>query len=436
MVQSKYKTASLASVLLSLLFLMLTSCSEDTQEDETDLSETTTVEAVELRKGVLPLVQRTTGEMRARNQVDIYPEIDARITEVRVNDGDYVSEGDTLIRLRDDAVREQLNQARHDHEIAQAQLRQSEADLRRLEAQFTRITELRDLELESALEQETLEADIDAAEASVDLARSQMNRAASQVEEQRSNLENTVLRSPVDGVVGGRDAEVGQRATSGNRLLQVGDTDNLRVHVMLTESMSNHIQPGDRAEIMTGSAQNNPVEGTVSTISPFLDPITHTTIAQVEVHETDASLQPGMFATVDIFYGETDDTILVPKTALYDHPIEGETGIYIADLRDEPSAMEMDEDSEMLTQNLTQSPVPVEFYPVEIVAESRGVAGITGIDDPGPDAWIVTIGQNQLAEWDREQAHVRKESWEKVMELQNLQARDMESIIFGENSGN
>jgi len=424
----KFSSLCLLPVIFASLFF--TSCSEDNEEERTGLSQSVTVEAVEHRIGALPLVHRTTGEMRARNQVDVYPEINARITEVFVNDGDRVSKGDILVQLRDTPIREQLNQAQFDYEIAQAQLRQSEAELRRLQAQFNRVRELRERDLESPLELETLQADIDAAEASVDLTRSQMERAASQVEEQKSNLENTVVRAVVDGVVGSRNAEIGQRADSNTRLFQIGDVDNMRIHVMLTERMSSAISVGDRAEIILSASPGNPVEATVERISPFLDPVTHTTIAQLEVTENSANLQPGMFVTIDIFYGETDQTTLIPKTSLYDHPVAGETGVYLADMSVMERELELDDASDEVLRRITPRPVPVEFVTVEVIAEGRGVAGISGLE--GRDEWVVTLGQHQLAEWDSEEAFVRKVDWEHVMRLQNLQARDMERIIFGD----
>lgn len=415
--------------------LVLSSCGEEEGRDGGDFEQMPTVEAVEYRTGTLPLVHRSTGEMRARNQVDIYPEIDASIVDVMVNDGDRVSEGDTLVKLRDDQIREQLNQAQHDYEIAQAQVRQSEASLRRLEAQYNRVKQLAERELESELELETIQADIDEAEASVDLARSQMQRAQSQVQEQRSNLDNTVIKSPITGVVGNRNAEVGQRVNSGERVFQVGDTDNMRLHVMLTEAMSNQVEPGHRAEIISSAAGLNPVSATVERISPFLDPVTHSTIAQLEVEESTARLQPGMFVTVDIFYGESEETTLIPVTSLYEHPVENITGVYVADMTMTEREFEVsEEEEEQRSHEMTSDPVNVEFVPVDVVAQGRGMAGVTGLEEVGPDQWVVTLGQNQLGEWESERAYVRMVHWDHVMDLQSRQSRDMESIIFGNNN--
>ncbi len=409
-------------------------CSEEEGPDQGgDGPPLAIVEAVKVESGSMPLVQRLTGEMRARNQIEIYPEISARITEVHVSDGDRVSEGDTLVRLRDDNIRAQLNQARFDYEIAQAQLNQAEASLRRLQAQYERTKQLAEMELEADLELETIQADIDGARASVDLARAQKERAASQVDEQQTNLENTVVRAPIDGIVGNRNAEVGQSIDSGTQLFQIGDMENMRIFVSLTEAMSNVIQPGHRAELVPSDGGETRAEARVARISPFLDPVTHTTIAELEVEENRGNLRPGMFVTLDIFYGEAEESLIVPKTALYDHPIEGETGIYIA----EAERMEMEfgfeeEDAPAEIEGrdqISSNPVNVEFVPVEVLAEGRGIAGISGLDLE--DGWVVTVGQNQLAEWESEQAHVRMVDWEHVMELQNLQTRDMEELIFG-----
>lgn len=424
--------------ILSIASLVSITACQNSSEIEGDRFNTPipVVEAIQIEQGVLPLVYRTTGEMRARNQVDIYPEINARITDVLVNDGDRVEQDEPLVMLRDDEVREQLNQAQFDFQIADAQLRQAEARLRRLEAQYDRMRRLADMDLEAQLEIETLQADIDEAEASVDLASSQKERAASQVEERQTILENTVIRAPINGVVGSRNAEVGQRVDSSIRLFQIGDIDNMRIFVTLTERMSNVIEPGSPARLLTlQTGDNNPgLEAVVARISPFLDPVTHTTLAELEVLQNNAMLRPGMFVNVDIVYGESEESLLIPKTALYDHPIVGETGVYLADMDESDQQFEnisdtqhqLDEDEELTA---TADPVGVTFVPVQVLAESGGMAAVRGIDNL--EGWVVTVGQNQLAEWESEEAHVRTVDLDYVLELQNLQTRDMESIIFG-----
>ncbi len=393
------------------------------------------VEAIQVETGSLPLVQRLTGEMRARNQIEIYPEITARITEVHASDGDRVEEGEILVRLRGDEIREQLHQSQFDQEIARAQLRQAEASLRRLQAQYERTRQLTEMNLEAQLQLEMIQADIDEAEASVELAEAQLSRAASQVEEQQTRLDNTVIRAPISGVVGNRNAEVGQRTDPSSQLFRLGDIENMRVFVPLTESLSRQIEPGHRAELLNPGGGESIAEATVARISPFLDPITHTTLAELEIESSDENLRPGMFVTLDIFFGQTDISTIIPKTSIYDHPIEGVTGVYIASA----SAMEMEfgfeeEVPEEIPNRdrASSNPVDVTFVPVEVIAEGRGMAAVSASFDS--ESWVVTVGQNQLAEWESEQAHIRIVDWDHVMELQNLQSRDMEELIFGNRS--
>ncbi len=386
-----------------------------------------TVEVVEARYGALPRVERLTGRVTARNQTDIYPEIGGRIIEVRVNNGDWVRRGDTLVRLRDDELRERLNQAGHDREVAQAQLRQAETGVTRLQVQYRRTRELVELGLESEIELETLEADIDQAEAAVDLARAQLRRAEAQIEEQRSALENTVVKAPIDGVVGGRNAEIGMRVDSGTRLFEIGDTSSMLVTVTLTEQWAHRFHQGDRVRVHSPYL-DEPIVSAIERLSPFLDPVSHTTIAEIVLPNHSRSLQPGMFVSVDVFHGESEETLIIPSAALYEHPGAREPGVYAVNLGElgdgfvSPGEAGDDERSGRL------GPTTVEFVPVEIVTEERDSIGVRGLDS----SWIVVNGQNQLAEWESHEAYIRQVDWDHVLRLQSLQARD---LLRGLNDG-
>lgn len=419
-------------LLFSAVFLLI-SCSGDDNGNQgfgQGQDDQPTVEAVQIQTGSLPLSYRVTGEMKARNQTAIYPEVNAPVTEVLVENGERVSEGDPLIRLRDDDIREQLNQAQYDYEVAQSQLIQAEANLERLEAQYQRTKQLSEQDFESELELETIEANIKEAEASVELAQSQMNRAQSQVREQQSNLENTVIRATTDGVVGSRNAEVGMMVDSGTQLFQIGDTDHMTLFAMLTEEMSKNISPGDEVELLSGTGYEEPIMATVSRVSPFLNPVSHTTTAEIEVESDTVDLQPGMFVSAMIHYADTELATLVPKTALYDHPMEGETGVFTADVQSEEVDLQTEDDNNGDENPVTDNPVDVRFIPVEVVAEGQGMAGVNGLDET--DGWVVTVGQTQLAEWESEEAFVHSVDLEHVMQLQDAQSRDLEERIFEE----
>ncbi len=402
--------------------LYVTGCSDDESANnsrEARQNSPPTIEAVQVITGNLPLEETLTGSVRARNQTDIYPQIAAPVTEVPANNGDQVSQGDILVRLRDVEARERLRQAEAGYEITRAQMRQAEADLNRKKTTLDRINQLRIRDMETQAELENIEAEVEAAEATLDLNIARKNQALSIIDERENELENTIIRAPVDGVVGLRNAEVGQQVGPATRLFQIGDPQSIKIEMVLTENMTSYIAPGQQA-IITSAVTGNALESTITRISPFLNPITHTTTAEIEVSNPDGFLRPGMFVTVVVKYGESDQAILVPNNALFYHPDHGEQGVFVAENVGQELAFEGEEPPRELT-----GPSPVRFVPVDVVAKGRMISGIAGIPN---DSWVVTIGHNLLIRGAQE-ANVRPVEWDHIINLQQIQSRDLFDII-------
>ncbi len=395
-------------------------CSNEEEQDQRQRSNRApTVEAVQVITGNLPLEETLTGSVRARNQTDIFPQISAPVVEVLANNGDMVREGDVLVRLRDVEARERLRQAEAGYEIARAQVRQAEADLNRRKIMLDRTQQLRVRDLETQAELDNIKAEVESAEATLDLNIARKNQARSVIDERQNELENTIIRAPVDGVVGLRNAEVGQQATTSTRLFQIGDPESMRIEMVLTEAMTGYIQNGQPA-VISSSVSGVTMEGTITRISPFLNPITHTTTAEIEVTNPDRFLRPGMFVTVTVKYGESDQAILVPNNAIFYHPDFGEQGIFVAERAGMELAFEGDEPARELT-----GPADVRFVAVDIVARGRQVSGIAGIPN---DAWVITLGHNLLLRGET-QANVRPVDWDHILNLQQIQSRDLFDII-------
>jgi len=413
------------SLIIPLLFaaLGLTGCSEEEEQGRNSrTNRAPTVEAIQVITGNLPLEETLTGSVRAQNQTDIYPQISAPITQVLANNGDIVREGDVLVRLRDVEARERLRQAEAGYEIARAQVRQAEADLNRRKIALERVRQLRSRDLETQAELDNMEAEVEAAEATLDLNIARRNQARSVIDERKNEqneLENTIIRAPVDGVLGLRNAEVGQQVSSSTRLYQIGDPDSIKIEMVLTEAMTRYIFPGQTA-VISSSVTGKSMESTITRISPFLNPVTHTTTAEVEVTNPDRFLRPGMFVTVTVRYGESEQAILVPNNALFYHPNFGEMGVFVADNVSRELSFEGEDPPRELT-----GASPVRFVPVQVVARGRMVSGIAGIPN---DTWVVTLGHNLLLRG-AEQANVRPVDWDHILNLQQMQSRDLFDII-------
>lgn len=466
-VQQPTRRPSPAGLLLPgtlLAGLLLTGCGGGPADSERE-APVPTVEAVPARTGTLPLEERLSGVVKARNQVAVQPEISARVVEVLVESGEAVRRGQPLVRLQDEELREQLRQAEAALRLAQAEAQEAVARVSEIEARVTRTRALAEEDLVSQMQLETQEAQLEAVEASAARTRALVEQAEATVEERRAALAKAVVRSPVAGRVGQRNAEVGQRVDPETLLFLVGDLDRVRVEIPLTEGMLSYIEEGLPVRITTeaqqspntliaetaGGAPAGPIRASLSRISPFLEESSFSTLGEIDVDNRDGRLRPGMFVTVDVLYGESQRATLVPASALWKDPRTGTQGIFVALEMEgvEPAPPPAGEGGETVPAGSPQVAAPgvatprvgppgtpetgepravpeqihpLELRPVEVLAEGRGALGVQGLE---AGEWVVTLGQQLLSGQESPTARVRPVSWERVFELQGLQREDL-----------
>jgi len=421
---SKRKFAVIIQLCMIGFTILFISCSDESGSSENaNGGIMPAVEAVQSRYGSLPLTQRLSGIVEAKNQIEIYPEISAVIVGVFVKNGDEVKKGDPLVRLRDKEFMERVKQATAGYQIAVAQLKQAEARLNEIKSELRRTETLAAQGLTSSTDLETVQTRAISAEADVALANARVEQANATVEERNETLTQTIIRSPITGSVGNRKAEVGMLVTGNTRLFILGQLENVRVKVVLTDRMLNYIREGQRVEIIDENSPDGILNTYLSRISPFLNPVSHSTEAEIDMENPDRELKSGMFVTVDIFYGESEQATLVPLSALYEDPATGVAGVYIteATLNREPVVSVKTDNSVPLSD-----PVDFKFVPVDVIAKGRMEAGIRGIDS---GKWVITLGQNLLG-GEEGKARVRPVNWTWVERLQKLQREDlMEGLV-------
>ncbi len=381
------------------------------------------VETVLSEFGGLPLEARLSGTVRARSQAELYPEVSERVTEVYVESGAYVEEGTALVKLNDRSYRDRLRQAEAALRVARADVRSARATFAEAETRLSRTERLVEQEFESTQQLESVRAEVESAEAAVEQAEGQVEQAEATVAERRSELEETVVRAPFSGYVGERNVQVGQRVETSTALFTLADLEQVRVHVPISDRIYSQIRTGQTVEILPNGNEDDPVRAEISRISPFLDSDSYSARAEIDVDNSDQRLLPGMFVQVDIFYGESEQATLIPRSALYDNPRTGEKGVFVASALGEEMSIETTSDSDDEKAALTE-PTPVQFQPVDVVAEGSDVAGVRGID---PGTWVVTVGHELLMRGggDTVDARVRAMEWERIMSLQRLQDQDV-----------
>jgi len=417
-------------LLLLLAGLIFTNCGGEEEQGIAAQNRTVpAVEAVKAQFGSLPLEERLSGTVLAGNQVEIFPRITAPVQEVYVESGDQVRQGDELVKLRDMEYREQLRQAEASLRIAIAQRRQAQAALSEIESELRRQQILAERDLVTELEMEQLEAEVESAEASLELAEAQVEQAQSTVDEQEEALDQTIIRAPITGTVGNRAAEIGMQASPNSRLFIIGDLSRSKVNINITEQMLQYIETGQSVRIYSENFPDTTLRGDISRISPFLGAGSFSTEAEIDVNNESGLLLPGMFVTVDVLYGESEQATLIPLSAIYRHPQTGETGVYVAPgFGIETEILEEIESSGSIGQ--LSNPTQIEFKSIDVIAKGREAAGVAGIQSGD---WVVTVGQNLLVRDQGDEARIRGTSWDKILSMQRKQPQDLLQEIL--NSG-
>lgn len=408
------------------------------------------VEVLPARSGGLPLEEELNGVVRARNQVAIRPEIDAVVTDVLVRSGEAVEAGQPLVILDAEGLGDQLRQAQAGSREAAAQAAEARAQVAEIEAQVSRTRKLHAEGLMSDMELETQEAQLDAARARAEQASAQVDAARAVVGERATATSKTVVRSPISGRVGRRNAEIGMLVDPSTVLFLVGDFSELIVEVPLTEKMLGHVEAGTPVLIRSDALGPDPLRAAISRISPFLEADSFSTTGEVDVDNPGGQLRPGMFVTVDVLYGQSDEATLVPASAIWEDPESGELGVYVMQGEAGPGALPAAvRDGEAISEEV----YAFDLRPIELQAEGEAASGVIGVQ---PGEWVVTVGQHLLydasqgrggggpgeggdgpggervADADGEElptgppkARVRGASWNDVLALQRLQREDL-----------
>ena len=349
------------------------------------------VEAVQAREGVLPLVERVTGTVSASGQVAIFPETSGPVVEVFAQNGDAVKKGDPLVRIQTAGSDAQLDQARSTVAVAQAEVREIEAELKDLQMQYERTQALDERGLVPREAVDTLRSQVEATQASLARAKAQLEAERATVAQRAELQRQMIVRAPISGRVGQRNVEVGMRVDSQTQLFMIGRLDEMRVEVPVTQEVVTRVREGQRVELRPGDGAGDPIEAQVSRVSPFLQPGSFSAEVEIDV-PNEGRLVPGMFVTVDIFYGESQPATLVPTSAIYEEPTTGEQGVYVVS---EGALANVEAGA------LTQEPLAIPFRAVKVLADGRQTVGVDGVQR---GEWVVVIGQHLLSAQGSEEA--------------------------------
>jgi len=288
-----------------------------------------------------PLTYEAVGTVQPVTTSTLASKLMGTVKEIRVQEGDQVKQGETLVVIDKRQVSAQLRQA----QAALDEARRAEAaavsarDAAVAGAQLARATYERYLSLikeESASRQEfdEVEARHRQAQASFKQAEQMMAAARYRVQQAEAAVsvagvasDDAFILAPYDGIVTGKTSEVGDLATPGTPFLTLESTGSYRVDVVLPEAYFNAIRLKQAVIIRIPALGDQPLEGIVETIVPAADQSSRSFLVKIGL-PVDKAIRSGMFARVVVKTG-AERLMLISASAVV--PQGQLTGIFIVD---------------------------------------------------------------------------------------------------------
>ena len=298
-------------ILFALLSVTLISCGSDNSEGNGmpgfgafggPGQRTTSVETNDIQIGNIAEQVRSYGNVKAQNVVSVLPQVSNRITNLYVDLGDTVRQGQTLAKIYDVTFRDQLAQAR-------SQLEQSRIAVKRDSAEYVRQQTLMERDL-------TSESELEIAEAAYQSSLSQFEAARASLTQAQENFNNTEVKSPVNGVVVSRALEEGDLASTGTELFQIASTNGYESRIYLPVQDWRAVEIGQEVNLRVSNESDISARGVVSRKSPQLDATTGLGEVVITLTSTGNSIYPGVLVENVINITTKNEVMIVPRSAL------------------------------------------------------------------------------------------------------------------------
>ena len=247
------------------------------------------VETESVKIGAVANELITHGTMESEAMADITPEAGGVVTDILVEEGDAVSEGQVLAILSNPSL--EAGSDRAQVELKQARRRFEQSKL---------------LHGQGAISDSEFHEAQDA-----------FNIASTSFREANRSRGFTQLTSPIDGTVAIRDLRIGELASGASRAFQVVDLNRLRVIVNLAERDLTHLTVGRSVSLAGAYDEQARASGSVLRISPVVDETTGTVRVTIAVDSSaQGRLRPGQFVEVRIEVDRHEKVLTIPRKAI------------------------------------------------------------------------------------------------------------------------
>ncbi|MGV8079711.1 MAG: efflux RND transporter periplasmic adaptor subunit [Syntrophales bacterium] len=277
-------------------------------------------------RGELMAAVTATGTVNAVTTVLVGTQVSGTIKDLYVDYNSPVKKGQVLAQIDPVSFQAQVDQARANLRLAEANREKAEATARDARRTFERNKELYTANFIARSDLDTAETNASTAAASLGAAKAQVQQSRAALTLAETNLRNTRILSPVDGTVISRSIDVGQTVAASFQtptLFNIAqDLTRMQIDANVDEADIGKIKVGQAVTFTVDAYPESPFQGDVSSVrnAPITVQNVVTYDVVVEVANPDLRLKPGMTANVSIIIDRRSAALKVPNAALRFRP--------------------------------------------------------------------------------------------------------------------
>jgi HlyD family secretion protein len=264
-----------------------------------------------VEQGDLDIRVEAAGQVEPIMVIEVKSKASGEVTDLHVETGDEVSQGELLADVDPRDVRNALDQAEADLEVAEARVQIAES-------QATRARELREA---NVVTQQELESSI----LELANARASLTRAQTNLELAQERMGDVTIRAPITGTIIEKSVEAGMiiasasgNVSGGTTLMLMADLSTMQVRTLVDETDIGKVQPGQVARVQVEAYPNRTFVGSVYKIEPQAVVDQNVTMFPVLVRldNSERLLKPNMNAEVQVEVAQRQDIVLIPNAAV------------------------------------------------------------------------------------------------------------------------
>ena len=294
--------------------------------EKKDENKSVPVEVETVSTGSIEDTIELTGMVKANAVVNIESKVPGRVESLQaalnggssapVEEGLAVKRGEQLAVIDREVYLAQVSAAKAVVKAAEVELADAEREKKRIIALY---------EGGSATEQNR-----DKAATGADLAAARLNSAKANLELAEINLRESIICSPIDGVVTAKHIDEGNLIKSGDRIVTVADIKTVKVIVAIAEKYGSQVSAGMPVRIKVDAFPERVFETKAYSVYPAADEQTHTIQIEIRIDNNEYLLKPGTFARVTLVVMRKENVVVVPRDVVLGGKID-EPYVYVAD---------------------------------------------------------------------------------------------------------